>query len=198
MASEPEAERDALGAAVRGLVDAVAATAADADDLENARAEIAVLTERLTQAGRRPSRIDNPFHPGSFVGGTAHPFAPQVSFRQDGPAVTGSVTLGKSFEGGPGLVHGGVLATIFDHAMGAAMFLGGHAAMTRTLDVRYTAPTRLYVPLEVTAQIDRVEGRRVVVSATITQDGRATADAESVFVQLTDENVASIFDRARA
>ena len=79
--------------------------------------------------------------------------------------------------------------------MGAAMFVAGHGAMTRTLDVHYLAPTRLGAAAQVTARVDRVEGRRVVVTATITQEGVRTAQAEAVFVQLTDENVAAIFAR---
>ena len=185
--------RDELGAPVRALVDVVAGTAADAEQIDHARAQLAAITAQLAAPGRRRPRISDPFHPGSLIGGTAHPFAPQLTFGRDGDVVTGETTLGKAFEGGPGLVHGGVLATIFDHAMGAAMYLGGHAAMTRSLDVRYTAPTRLGVPLRVAARIDRVEGRRVVVIAEITQDGVVTAEGESVFVQLTDENIAQIF-----
>ena len=192
-ADDDRAARDELGAALRSLVDAVAGTAADSEQLATTTARITELTEQLAACGRRRARIDNPFHPGSLVGGTAHPFGPQVAFRQDGDEVIGDVTLGTSFEGGPGLVHGGVLAMIFDHAMGAAMYLAGHGAMTRSLDVRYTAPTRLGIPIRVVARVDRVDGRRVVVTGEITQDGVTTAEAEAVFVQLTDENIAQIF-----
>lgn len=192
-ADDLTATRDALGAAVRALVDAVAGSAADVEQLAAATATVSELTDSLSAAGLRRSVIDNPFHPGSLVGGTAHPFGPQVTFHRDGDEVVGEVTLGKSFEGGPGLSHGGVLATIFDHAMGAAMYLAGHAAMTRSLNVHYTAPTRLGVPIRVTTRVDRVEGRRVVVVGELTQDGVVTAKAESVFVQLTDENIAQIF-----
>ena len=191
--------RDDLGAAARSLVDAIAGTAADAEHLTAVTAQLRQLSQSLLGAGPRRARIDTPFHPASFVGGTAHPFAPQIAFHPVAGSVVGATTLGKAFEGGPGLVHGGVLATIFDHAMGAAMYLDGHAAMTRSLDVRYTAPTRLHVPLKVRTRIDRVEGRRVVVTGEITQDQVVTAEAESVFVQLTDENIAEIFlaDTAR-
>lgn len=190
------AGRDELGAAVRALVDTVAATAADGARLTVATAAIRSVTAQLAECGARRSRIDNPFHPGSLVGGTAHPFGPQVALRQEGTDIVGEAVLGPSFEGGPGLSHGGIIATIFDHAMGAAMFVGGHAAMTRTLEVRYCAPTRLGTPIRVAARVDHVEGRRVVVVAEITQDGATTAEAQAVFVQLTEENVAEIFARA--
>jgi len=187
------AARDELGAAVRALVDTVAGTAADPEQLSDATAAIRAIEAQLAAAGQRPSFIDNPFHQASLVGGTAHPFGPQVVFEQRAGEVVGTATLGRGFEGGPDLSHGGILALIFDHAMGAAMYLAGHAAMTRTLDVRYCAPTRLALPLEVVARVNRVEGRRVVVTAEITQSAVTTAEAEAVFVQLTDENVARIF-----
>jgi len=181
---------------MRALVDTVAGTAADSDQLAQATAAIRKIQAELAEAGARPSFIDNPFHQASLVGGTAHPFGPQVTFHQRGGEVVGDVTLGRGFEGGPGLSHGGILALIFDHAMGAAMYLAGHAAMTRTLDVRYCAPTRLDEPLQVVARVDRVEGRRVVVLAEMTQGAVVTAEAEAVFVQLTEENVAAIFARS--
>jgi hypothetical protein len=187
--------RDELGAAVRALVDTVAGTAADEAQLTTATQAITALATDLATAGERPAMIDNPFHPSSLVGGTAHPFGPQVALRQHGNDIVGETVLGRGFEGGPGLSHGGILAMIFDHAMGSAMYVAGYAAMTRTLDVRYCAPTRLGIPIQVAARVDRVEGRRVIVGAEITQEGVVTAEAEAVFVQLTDENVAAIFAR---
>jgi acyl-coenzyme A thioesterase PaaI-like protein len=103
------------------------------------------------------------------------------------------VTLGAAFEGGPGLVHGGILSLMFDHAMGTAVFVACHAAMTVSLEVRYRAPTPLETPLRVAAWVDRREGRKVFVGAEASVDGTVTATAEGVFLRLTRENVERIF-----
>lgn len=193
---ERDEPRDRLGASVRRLLDAVVGTAASADDLAAAADAIdAVTSELAAQAAVRPPH-DSPFHPFSLVGGTAHPVAPQLRLQPTEHGVTGTVTLTAAFEGGPSLSHGGVLALLFDHAMGAAVFLGGHAAMTRTLDVHYQAPTPLEVELTLDAYIERVAGRRVHVHASISYEETVTATADAIFVTLTADNLSRIF-RAR-
>ncbi len=133
----------------------------------------------------------------SLVGGTAHPTAPQLHTTPTEDGVAGTVVLGPAYEGGPGLVHGGVLSLLFDHAMGQALFVAGYAAMTVSLEVRYRAPTPLEVPLTVTARLDRTEGRKRFVTAQVSVAGRVTAEAQGVFVQLTAANVAQIFPANR-
>jgi acyl-CoA thioesterase FadM len=90
-----------------------------------------------------------------------------------------------------------VLSLLFDHAMGQALFVAGHSAMTVSLEVRYRAPTPLGMPLAVSARVDGRDGRKLNVSAQIVLDGRVTAEARGVFVQLTSANVAQIFPANR-
>ena len=107
---------------------------------------------------------DSPYHPMSIVGGTAHPWAPQLHTARSGDGVAGTVVLGAAHEGGPGLAHGGVLSLLLDHAMGQAVYVAGHSAMTVSLEVRYSAPTPLGAELAVSARVERMEGRRVFVA----------------------------------
>lgn len=189
-----EIARDELGAALRELLDAAVRTTADTADLDDARAAVETAIASLTRTPSRRTPQDNPFHALSLVGGTAHPAGPQLYVRPDGTGVSGTVHLGPAFEGGPGLAHGGILALMFDHSMGAAVFLAGYAAMTRTLDVVYRAPTPLEAELHVAARVDRVDGRKVHVSAEIEHDGVVTATATAIFIALTRDNVATIFN----
>jgi acyl-coenzyme A thioesterase PaaI-like protein len=188
-----EVARDRLGASVRALLDSVVGSAASTQELTRAADSIAVVTARLNSAAAPRPPHDNPFHPMSLVGGTAHPVAPQLTFEQTATGVTCTVRLGPVFEGGPTLAHGGVLALLFDHAMGAAVYLAGHVAMTRTLEVTYSAPTPLARDLTLSADVDRTDGRQVHVTATITHGRTVTATARAVFLMLTKENLARIF-----
>jgi acyl-coenzyme A thioesterase PaaI-like protein len=195
-AAEPVAS-DRLGAAVRGLADAVVRTGADPEELAAAAATVETLTERVA-AGEPYQRVhDTPYHPMSLVGGSAHPIAPQLRVSASRDGVSGTVVLGPSCEGGPGLVHGGVLSLIFDHVMGQAVFSAGYSAMTVSLEVRYRAPTPLDAPLAFTAAVERSEGRKIFVGARVAVDGAVTAEARGVFVQLTADNVARIFPSDR-
>lgn len=185
--------RDRLGAALRELLDGVVRTGATTEEIDAATAAVESMTDTLMA---RPSDYrphDNPFHPFSLVGGTAHPVGPQLRLERTADGVAGTVRLGPVFEGGPGLAHGGVLALLFDHAMGSAVYVSGHAAMTRTLDVVYLAPTPHGVDLHVSARVDRIDGRKISVTAQIAHEGTVTATASALFIALTRDNVARIF-----
>jgi acyl-coenzyme A thioesterase PaaI-like protein len=195
-AADPD-PHDRLGAAVRALSDVVVRTGAPADEIEAAAAAIEGLIGRLADQPPGSRVHDSPYHPMSLVGGTAHPIAPQLYTSPTEDGVTGTVVLGASYEGGPGLAHGGVLSLLFDHAMGQALFTSGYSAMTVSLEVRYRAPTPLDAPLVVSAGLDRVDGRKLFVAGQITVGGRITAEAQGVFVQLTEANVAQIFPAGR-
>jgi acyl-coenzyme A thioesterase PaaI-like protein len=188
---------DRLGAALRALADVVVCTGAGEDELAVAAAAVEDLTAQVAAAPAGPRVHDSPYHPMSPVGGTAHPTAPQLHTVRTDEGVAGTVTLGAAYEGGPGLVHGGILSLMFDHAMGQALYVAGHAAMTVSLEVRYHAPTLLYLPIAVSARVERVEGRKVFVTAHAVVDGRVTAEARGLFVRLTAANVAQIFPADR-
>ena len=196
MTAAPDAH-DRLGAALRCLADVAVRTGADEDELAIAAARVEAVTAHLAAQPANHRVHDSPYHPMSIVGGTAHPWAPQLHTAPDGVGVAGVVTLGPSHEGGPGLAHGGVLSLLFDHAMGQAVYVSGQSAMTVSLEVRYRAPTPLGIPLGVSARVDRTQGRRVFVTAEVRADGRLTAEASGVFLTLTAENVAQIFPADR-
>jgi len=77
------------------------------------------------------------------------------------------------------------------------VFSAGYSAMTVSLEVRYRAPTPLEVPLAVSAEVERRDGRKIFVRARVRVDGAVTAEAGGVFVQLTADNVARIFPADR-
>jgi len=129
----------------------------------------------------------------SLVGGLSHPIAPQLQMAVDGDAGRGEVVIGPLFQGGPGLVHGGVLALLIDHALGCVGAGPLRPAMTVRLSVRYRRPTPLGVPLTVSARLDRIEGRKLHMSAEIVANGEVTVDAEAVFLTLTAANLETVF-----
>lgn len=196
VAWEPTAERRELGEALRRLLDVVVRTGAPPEDLRAAAATIDEMTAKLATS---KVRADRSVAAGSYrahmslVGGLSHPIAPQLQMEVDGDTGRGEVVIGPVFQGGPGLVHGGVLALLIDHAMGCVAAGPERPAMTASLTMRYRKPTPLGVPLTVSVRIDERDGRRLRLSAELTANGQVTVAAEAVFLVLTAENLATVF-----
>lgn len=116
--------------------------------------------------------------------GRGNPLAPPMTLEAFPDRIIGRVTFGAAYEGPPGCVHGGYVAAAFDELLGATQSLSGAPGMTGTLTVRYRSPTPLRVPLELVGRLDRVEGRKVFVSATCHDGAVLTAEAEGIFISL--------------
>jgi acyl-coenzyme A thioesterase PaaI-like protein len=192
----PSPERQALGEALRRLLDVVVETGAGPDELKAAAAAIGELTDRLGGPVISP---DFSVQPSSYrshmslVGGLSHPIAPELIMAVDERGGHGEVVVGKLFQGGPGLVHGGVVALLIDHAMGCVAARPDRPAMTVRLALTYRRPTPLGVPLTVSVSLDRVEGRQLHLSATVAAGGEVTVEADAIFLVLTPENLDAVF-----
>ena len=205
-ADERAVRRDAvaeLGQALRDLVDAAVRTEVPMEEL----ADVAGVVRKLAGQLRAQTRglhdiaaVDDPevgerwYSP---VYGPGNPVAPPMVATQtaDGRA-TGSVTLGKPHEGPPGLVHGGVVATLLDHVLARAVRAAGRGGLTATLTVTYRRPVHLGVPLVATAEIGTTEGRRTTATARLVAEddpGTTLAEAEGLFVALRPERAADVF-----
>ncbi len=194
----PSDERRELGAALRALLDVVVGTAAEPAELRAATAAVEQLTARLAGPAARVDpnlETGSYFHHMSLVGGTSHPIAPQLQLAPTQDGAAGVVVIGPLFQGGPGLVHGGIVALLIDHAMGCVAATPQRPAMTASLTMRYRRPTPLGVPLTVSVRLDRIEGRKLYLSAQITADGVVTVEADAVFLVLTDNNLETVFRR---
>src|SRR5262249_46869062 len=118
---EPTDERRELGTSLRRLLDVVVKTGASPAELRAATAPLDEVTARVAArvVGAGPSIAAGSCRTKmSLVGGLSLPVAPQLRIDVDGDVGRGEVVIGPVFQGGPGLVHGGVLALLIDHAMG--------------------------------------------------------------------------------
>ena len=56
--------------------------------------------------------------------------------------------------------------------------------VTATLQVEYLRPTPLGVPLEVRGKVEELKGRKVLVSATVSAEGKVCARGQVLAVQM--------------
>jgi acyl-coenzyme A thioesterase PaaI-like protein len=192
-----------LGTALRELVDAAVRTEVSLSELAEATGLARELTARLRAESRELHEIASVDDPEigerwySPVYGPGNPVAPPMVASQtpDGRA-EGRVTLGKPHEGPPGLVHGGVVATLLDHVLARSVRAAGYGGLTATLTVTYRRPVRLGVSLLVVAEVGENDGRRTTARARMVAEAdpeTTLAEAEGLFVALSPEQADGVF-----
>ena len=98
-------------------------------------------------------------------------------------SATAKIQLGAAFQGPPGCVHGGIIATMLDEAMSKLNRPLDVIAMTRHMEVDYLRPVRLGDMLTIIGQHVRREGKKIFHSAEITgPDGRVLARGKALFI----------------
>jgi len=91
--------------------------------------------------------------------------------------------LAKRFEGPPGHVHGGVIATILDEAMSKANRVHDVVAMTRQMDVEYLLPVPLRQTITVMGRRASHDGRKNYCEAEIVNEkGVVLARGKALFI----------------
>jgi uncharacterized protein (TIGR00369 family) len=89
------------------------------------------------------------------------------------------------FEGPPGMLHGGVIATLLDEAMSKAVRVRGLTAMTRQMEVEYLRPVPSATAIRIEGMLVRSEGRRHWTEAKILNEKLITlATAKGLFIQV--------------
>lgn len=95
------------------------------------------------------------------------------------------VLLAPHHQGAPGLAHGGVIAAVFDEALGALQVFVQEPAVTANLTTDFRAPVPLGTPLHVRSRLDSRDGRKLRVSAEAhlgAGDGPIAASATGLFL----------------
>lgn len=191
-----QARRD-LAQALRRMTRAAVTAAAETDemvaaaDAVNHHAE--VLEQRPTKYGKL-AHIDpdqDPYRQGGMVSyetsplsGHCNPIAPPMNIWIDGDKARGRVTMDWQYEGPPGCVHGGWIAALFDDFLGMGQKLTGQPGFTGTLKVRYIKPTPLEEELTLVGWVDRIEGRKNILTGEMYAGTLLTARAEGLFVNM--------------
>jgi uncharacterized protein (TIGR00369 family) len=103
---------------------------------------------------------------------------------QDGTIVC-HATIGTNYEGPPGYVHGGMIATMLDEAMSKAVRTLGVTAMTRHMEVDYLRPVHSSVPIRIEGRLVRSDGRKHwAEAAVLSENGSKLATASGLFIEV--------------
>jgi uncharacterized protein (TIGR00369 family) len=104
----------------------------------------------------------------------------------DDGSITATFQCDEAFEGYPGVLHGGVISSILDGAMGNCMFARGQAAVTVEMTTRFRHPVTTCREATVSARIIRTSHPLYLLEAEIIQDGEIKATAKGKFYDQPD------------
>ncbi|KAL1607675.1 hypothetical protein SLS60_002610 [Paraconiothyrium brasiliense] len=161
------------------------------------------LTRSLMQdekyiASRPQLKIPAQLRAQSLTGGTLMGDdkieVPPVQFgTEDGKSFVSLQYIGTALCGHPGIIHGGLLATLLDEGLARCCFpaLPNRAAVTASLKVDYKAPAMAGQVLVLRAETTKVEGRKAWVKGrleTLVDESKGekpivVTEAEALFIE---------------
>jgi acyl-coenzyme A thioesterase PaaI-like protein len=118
------------------------------------------------------------------ISGADNPLSTAIAARREGAGVRCDVTLGQAWEGAPGRAHGGVVAALFDDALGFVTQVVDVPSYAGELTIRYVRPTPIGEPLELHAQASGRVGRRLYLEGTLEHRGTVVATARGVNIEV--------------
>lgn len=116
-----------------------------------------------------------------FGCGKDNPCGLKLKFEWDGKQVRAEFTPNKFHQGWAGIIHGGVITTVLDEAMGYVAYYEGIKCVTSSMQTRFKRPLSIDEPIIVTASLTRNARRYVETEAKITlMDGTLVAECTAM------------------
>ena len=128
----------------------------------------------------------------SFVSGTENPEGMKIHPVVKDHMVQIKYTFEERFAGGPGLVHGGILAAAIDDLMGYATVIHNHMCVTANLSVNYISPVPVEKEFELLAWVTKLDGKKVSAESIIKLDDKIHVESSALFIEIR-EDVEEIF-----
>lgn len=128
-----------------------------------------------------------------FLCGRENKIGLKMSWYNDIQAeqVVSDIIVPEDYNGFPGFVHGGIIATLLDETSGRALMLKGdpnNLFVTASLEIKYRNPTPTNVPLKVVGWIEKGNDKRARVAGEIRlSDGTVTAECKALVVRPPDK-----------
>ena len=115
-----------------------------------------------------------------------NPIGLKMVFEHDGDVCRSRFTTASEHQSWNDVVHGGLLATMMDEAMGKWLWEHGLAAMTAEMTIRYSAVVPVGVELIIESHLLSQKRKLIEMAASITlPDGSVAARAKAKFLEVT-------------
>ncbi len=134
------------------------------------------------------SRIKQPNSKNCFACGQGNEHGLGLQFYEiNGDELVAEYVVPEHFEGFPGMVHGGIIASMLDEMVSRAAMIGdtNRFRMTAKLEIRYRTPVPTGQLLKLRAVIEKRRGRLSFTKAELRlADGTVAAEANGMMVDV--------------
>jgi acyl-coenzyme A thioesterase PaaI-like protein len=140
---------------------------------------------------QRPPRL-------CYACGNANERGLHMQFRREGERTICDYTPCDYQQGYPGRMHGGVVLTLIDEAMGWAVYHAAKWGATARLNVRFRKPVPLDMPLRVEAWIVKDRARLIELRGEVRDSaGALLAEGDGAFMRLDERMAGEMSELAR-
>jgi uncharacterized protein (TIGR00369 family) len=127
----------------------------------------------------------------------SNPVGLHLQFERDGDnAVTSTFHAKPGWEGAPGVIHGGLQATLADE-VGAWTVIAttGNFGFTTSMQLRYVRPARHDQPVHARGELISKTDKTAKVRVRLTQDGKILLSATASYIMPTEAQAEQIMGR---
>ncbi len=132
-----------------------------------------------------------PAYPNCFGCGENNPIGLHLTYRKEGDAIVTDFMPGGAHEGWPGIVHGGIIATLLYEVMENFAYQNGTVTMMRNMDVRFRRPASIGKRITGIARLERSTDREFSIYATLVQNN-IVAEGSAQLISLRDDQIARL------
>lgn len=125
-----------------------------------------------------------------FVCGVDNPVGLHMQFFESATSpiqVSAEITVPEQYQSYPGIVHGGIVATMLDEVSSRTIFRGDplRIVVTARLSIRYRKPVPVETLLKLSGHIVEDKGKIITVAGQIQgPDGTVLAEADAVLMEV--------------
>ncbi len=116
-----------------------------------------------------------------FACGSENPIGLKLNFRKEGETAMAEFFPDQYHQGWPGIVHGGLICTLLDEAMGYVTRYQGVKTITAKMEIKFSKPARSDQKLYIIGEITQKNRKLVKTRGRIElEDGSVVADATAL------------------
>ena len=125
-----------------------------------------------------------PIHPNVFGSGPKNAAGPRMIHYRDQDVIRATFVFDHRYEGGLGLVHGGVTAAVLDDILGGVLIVLKRRAVTAQLEVSYFAPIPIDDEVQVEGWLESIDGRKIKLVSRVLDEGQTMAIARCLLIEV--------------